>query len=306
MRSDQWWKNFGMGLEVDAAGSFIYNAIHHLHVIDNLSHSIDSFEILYGLSVGIERLQKVAIVLLEHSEDRSIDELEKSLISHNTMELSNRIDKSCEQGLSGVHKELLSLLSKFYKTHRYGRYSPSSVPEIEMEKVLFLEYLSKHLRIDISGNKMLFGIPNTEQIRLFVGKVVKKITDGLYKIISSKASELNLYTYELRCDSKAMKVFLGERLDFLDEDKIRREMLLYLISDRADSDHLDLLRDYESLELDPGLDPAYIKALITDSSENMGYIADGIKAHYDDLDNLKERFDFLSIMDNEYLSYDEE
>ena len=149
MKPEQWWKNFGMGLELDTAGSFLYNAIHHLHVIDKLNHSGDIFEILYGLSIGIERLQKVAIVLLEHIEDGNIDKLEESLISHNTMQLSNRIDRSVKQNLSGVHRELLSLLSKFYKTHRYGKYSLASVPEIDAEKILFVEYLRKYLGMGI-------------------------------------------------------------------------------------------------------------------------------------------------------------
>ena len=116
MRADQWWKNFGMGMELDAAGTFIYNALKHLHSIDTLSHPVDIFEVLYGLSVGIERLQKVAIILLEHDVDVDIEQLEESLITHNTMDLSNRIDDHVQQSLSGVHKELLSILSKFYKS----------------------------------------------------------------------------------------------------------------------------------------------------------------------------------------------
>lgn len=306
MKPDQWWKNFGMGLEVDAAGAFIYNAIRHLHVIGGLNHSVDIFEILYGLSVGIERLQKVAVVLLEHSERWDIKELEESLMSHNTMELSNRIDKSSKQNLSGVHKELLSLLSKFYKTHRYGRYSLSSVPDIDADKVLFIEYLKKHLAIKVPDDEALFGIPNTKQIKRFIGKVVKKVTDGLYDIISRRARELNIFTYELRCDSKAMKVFMGKQLDFIDEDKIRREMLLYLMSSRTTGEHVNLLRDYESLDLDPALAPAYIKSLLNDSPEHLGYVSGEIEAQYDDIDDIGDRFGFLGIMDNEWILYDDE
>ena len=55
-----------MGIEIDASGAFIYNAIKQLHVIDTFNHPVDIFEILYGLSIGIERLQKTVIILLEH------------------------------------------------------------------------------------------------------------------------------------------------------------------------------------------------------------------------------------------------
>ena len=142
---------------------------------------------------------------------------------------------------------------------------------------MFTLFNAHSLGNDIPDNETLSGIPNTEQIKRFVGKVVKKITDGLYEIISNRARDLNIYTYELRCDSKAMKVFMGERLDFLDEDKIRREILLYLISSKADSDHIKLLRDFEPLGLDPGLDPAYIKSLINHSPEHLAYISEKLR-----------------------------
>lgn len=304
MRVEEWWKNFGMGMELDASGAFIYNALRHLHVIDSLSHPVDIFEILYNLSVGIERLQKIAIVLLEHDDNADIKALEESLITHNTIELSNRIDGHRCQSLSKVHKELLSILSKFYKTHRYGRYSISSVPAIDEEKKLFLQYVSKFLSIEIPNDESLFAIPNSDQIKKFMGKVVKKISNGLYRIISDRARELNIYTNELKCDSKAMKVFLGERLDFLDEDKIRRELLLFLMHPSSDDEHIAMIREYDPLPLDPGLAPAYIKALINDSPEHFGYVSGEVEEQYTDIDNVGERFQFLSIMDNEFLSYE--
>jgi len=33
MRPDEWWKNFGLGLEVDASGAFIYNGIKLLDTV---------------------------------------------------------------------------------------------------------------------------------------------------------------------------------------------------------------------------------------------------------------------------------
>jgi hypothetical protein len=175
MTREEWWKNFGMNLEIHASGAFIYNALVHLHKVYHLNDPTDSFEILYGLSVGIERLQKVAIILLEHRDDKDIGTLEASLISHNTMELSNRVDSSVAQCLSSVHKEFLSLLSKFYKTHRYGRYSLASVPAIDAERTLLIEFLAKHLSIARPQEDALLGFRNTNQIRKFVGKVVRHI-----------------------------------------------------------------------------------------------------------------------------------
>lgn len=245
MKREDWWKNFALGLELDASGVFIYNGIKTLHSIENISPAIDIFEILYNLSTGIERLHKVAIILLEHNDETNIEELEKSLITHDTIGLSNRVSNHRDLGLAPVHKEFLSMLSKFYKSHRYGRFSVSAVPDIESEKEMFHKYLSKHLGLDVYETDSLFPVFNTDKIRKFVGKITKKIVDSLYDVICERARELNIYTYEIRLNSKAEKVFLRGRLDFIDESIIKREMLLYLMHPSTNGDHIEFLREWE-------------------------------------------------------------
>lgn len=68
MDRTQFWKNFSLGKELDLAGGFIYNGLRRFHEMDSLYHEAEVFELLYNLSVGIERLFKVAIVLIEHDE----------------------------------------------------------------------------------------------------------------------------------------------------------------------------------------------------------------------------------------------
>lgn len=65
----------------------------------------------------------MAIILIEHSESEDLNALEESLITHNTADLAARLDKHRPLSLSAVHREFLTILSKFYKSHRYGRYS---------------------------------------------------------------------------------------------------------------------------------------------------------------------------------------
>lgn len=305
MTPEEWWKNFGLGLELDASGAFIYNGIKFLDSLEGLNHSTDIFEVLYNLSVGIERLFKVAVILIEHTDQTSIEEFEQSLITHNTIELANRVQKNVDLKFSGIHKEFLSMLSKFYKSHRYGRFSLSSVPNIEEEKVMFLNYLHKHLNIDISDDSPFSYIHNTPQIKKFVGKVVGKISRNLFKIISDRARSLNIYTYELRSDSKAVKVFYGlyERLDFLDEENVKKELILFLMSSDSSSEHIDLLRSFGSLDLDPTEAPNHIKALLND--DHLHYVQGEIECAYEEVDNIKERLEMLSLMTNAHLSYGE-
>lgn len=162
MRIDEWWKSFGLGRELHISGAFIYNAITALDSLDLLNYTVDIFEILYNLSVGVERLLKVVIVLVEHEDWENIREFEESLISHNTMELANRVDAKCKLNLSNIHLEFLALLSKFYKSHRYMRYSLDSVPCINAEKVVFLEFLIKHLNLTIHIDNEFEAIHNTD------------------------------------------------------------------------------------------------------------------------------------------------
>jgi len=250
MTPEEWWMNFGLGLELDVSGSFIYNGIKQLESLEGLNNSVDIFEVLYNLSVGLERLLKVSIILTEFNSTTSIKDLEESLITHNTMELANRIKSNNTFDISGTHKEFLTLLSKFYKSHRYGRYSLTSISDIEAEKTMFLQNIEKHLKIDIKTHGAFSYIHNTDQIKRFIGKVVSKISRKLFVIIRKKASERNIYTYELRADSKAIKVFLGvnDRLDFLDEMQVKKELIMFLINEKSSGDHIEMMKSFGSLD----------------------------------------------------------
>jgi hypothetical protein len=266
MMPETCWKNFALGMEIDVSGTFIHNGIKALHELSSLRQPVDSFEILYNLSVGIERLLKVAIILIEHCDNIDMEQFEKSLMSHNTIDLANRVNSQRNLQLSNVHREFLSILSKFYKTHRYGRYSLSTVPEISQEQRLFINFLVKHLNISLPIDDKFAPIQNTDQIRRFMGKVIKKICDELFQIVDHRARELNIYTSEIRGDSKALKIFYGERLDFVDEKLKKKELLLFLMNPKSHGPHIDLMRSFDTLELDPDRTPNYIQALLNDAS----------------------------------------
>ena len=302
MKPEEWWKNFALGLELDVAGTFIFNGVKRLDEVESFYHPTDVFEIMYNLSVGIERLLKVAIVLIEHDNQADMEEFEKSLITHDVIGLASRVNEVYDLNLSGVHTELLSLLSKFYKSHRYGRFSISSIPGIKEEQRMFLEYLHKHLQIEIPHENSFIPVFNTDQIRKFVGKIVNKIARDSFSAIGKKATELNIYTDDLRGDSKAIRVFYGERLDFIDERIKKKEILLFLMNPERTGDHLDLIRSFQTLDFDPDMAPEYIKALINES--HLPMVGDEVDELYTEVDNVGERISMVDIIDNEHLSYE--
>lgn len=299
-----WWKNFALGIELDAAGTFIYNGIRALHEMHHFQHPVDSFEVLYNLSVGIERLLKVAIILVEHSDDGDQNALEESLITHNTLQLLDRLNGTKNLQLQDVHREFLAILSKFYKSHRYGRYSFGIVPNISEEKSALVLFLKRHLSLDVDVNDEFMPLYNTNQIRKFVGKIVKKVSSGVFDVIRNRASELNIYTDELRGDSKAIKVFYGNRLDFVDEEIKKKEFILFLMNPSVKSKYIELLRDMEPLDMDVGMAPSYIRALLNDA--DLPFVEEAVDEAYTELSNVKDRLQFLEVMDSEHLSYDEE
>ena len=300
MKPDEWWKNFALGTELDVAGTFIYNGIKSLHDLEFLDQPVDIFEVLYGLSVGIERLLKVAVILIEHDDQINIEGLEESLITHSTIELANRVQRHVDLGLADIHREWLSLLAKFYKSYRYGRYTFRAVPAVFEEKRVFLEFLAKHLRLQV-GDDEWGSLRNTNQIRGFVGKVVTRITDNVFKVVRQRATALNIYTTEIRGDSKAIKIFYGKRLDFIDETIKKKELLLFLMSQKADGAHVQLLKSLDALELEPAMVPAYIKALLNDL--HLPYVGGVIDELYTEVTNASERLAVLGIMEDEHLSY---
>ena len=58
------YRNFKMGTELDIAGTFIYDGINSLKSMGNFEVESEIFSFLYHISVGIERMQKIIIVLI--------------------------------------------------------------------------------------------------------------------------------------------------------------------------------------------------------------------------------------------------
>lgn len=54
-----------MVIELDVAGEFIYNGFREIYQTPSLNNDANTFVALYNIAVGIERLQKIVIVLWE-------------------------------------------------------------------------------------------------------------------------------------------------------------------------------------------------------------------------------------------------
>lgn len=102
MNPAEFWKNFGLGEELSISGAFIYNGLRRFYELRKLDQPDEVFEVLYNLAVGIERLLKIAVVLLEHAEDEDQEALEQSLITHNHLDLLHRVRGHAAINLAGA------------------------------------------------------------------------------------------------------------------------------------------------------------------------------------------------------------
>jgi hypothetical protein len=296
MNASDFWKNFRLGEELQIAGSFIYNGLRRFHELRLLDHADELFEFLYNLSVGLERLLKIAVVLHEHNDAIDQDALEQSLITHNHLDLVARMRTHVAINFGKPHNDLLQLLSKFYKTLRYDRFSINSVYKGKNEADAIRGLLSKHLNVEFSGDSFpLFGTSNEDRYRAFIRRTVLKISRAVYKVIDARSSALGLYTYELRHGSKAESVFMRE-VNIGDEDVLWKELLIFFMNVDPSTGYLKFLKGIRPLEFDPASVGDYLDCFKSDASK--AEVMDELEFLYGEMDpkERKERLEMMGVI----------
>jgi hypothetical protein len=202
-------------------------------------------------------------------------------------------------------KSTMHLLTKFYESLRYDRFSLRFPLPLEKEKHELLDFLEKHLKVEFKDRGSMFAHENTDQYKKFIRKIVTNISTGLYEIVRNRAGELNLYTYELRHGSKAETVFLG-RADIPTEDVLWKELLIFFMNSKETSGYLKFLRDIEPLTFDPALVGDYLDCFQSDSAR--AQVVDELESLHEDIPNTKERLAMMGVIGtpNVYFPEDEE
>lgn len=295
MSAADFWKNFRLGEEVHIAGTFIYNGLRRFHELQLFDHSDELFEFLYDLSVGIERLLKIAVVLHEHTTAADQDALEKSLITHNHLDLLVRVRKHVSINFGKPQNELLQLLSAFYKSLRYDRFTLNSAYEGSKEADAVRKLLSKHLHIEFPERNFLPSTTNEDQYRSFISRTVLKISRTIYKIIDDRSCALGLYTYELRHGSKAESVFLRE-VEIGDEDMLWKELLIFFMGVDPSTGYLKFLKGISPLGFDPALVSDYLDCFKSDTAK--AAVMDELEFHYEEMDpeERKQRLRMMGVI----------
>lgn len=304
------YKNYKMGTELDIAGDFIYDGINRLEQMIDLENISEIFSFLYHVSVGIERLQKILIVLIEDITASKIDEFEKSLITHSHQTLNNRITSHSNITISFTPMEnsFLQILDNFYKRCRYNRFNVFS--DLNQEKEILKEFVINKLghpyhKIPFNQNY----VSMTEKVKEQFGRIIGSISRKYYHEIIDNAHKQNIYTYELKAYSKAESVFLvpyekKSLHEMKTKEKIAlKELLIYLMSSNFLNDYLPYLKGITPLDFDPALINEYLSDII-DKNKFQNLVSE-IYGLYDlDVENPKERIELVQLLGNPDIYYE--
>lgn len=301
MDAISFWKTFNLCKELSLAGSFIYNGLKAFDEMETFQNEEEIFEFLYNISVGIERLEKIVIILKEKIQIEKLKKFEESIKTHNHAALMDRITEN-QKAFAPIQLAFLKILTDFYKSWRYDRFSLNDFQNYDKEKQALISFIEKYFNIQIKNDFPETTI-NTIQMKKSIGKCIGKIVNYLYNKIIEYSNKEGVFTYEVRINTKAYKIFVRKEFDFVPESVLWKEVLLFLLHNE-NNEYIELYKSLPPLKFNDADLVSLVKSLKNDVSK-IEYI-DMLDALYDEIENKKERLDFLEIIGNENVFIDDE
>lgn len=305
------YKNFNMVIELDIAGEFIYNGIHEFCRLKYISNEGPTFASLYNMAVGIERLEKIVYVLWTLDDEVDETKFEKELITHSHTGLRDKIKevlKIHNENIEFTKQEnaLFELLCGFYNTARYMRFNIDGDWNKELEFIrTFLKSDSNYVE---TNTEFFYGsrIEANENAKKIFGRTLKSIAGKYYELVIKGSSKNQTYTYELRADSKASKIFYSQESSLIkDQDNeylAVKELLIYLRNSKDKTGFLKYVDEIEPLEFDPANLITYLNNI------SRGIIpqelVDEAEYLYEELDKPYDREKLVSLFAEENVMFE--
>lgn len=292
------WKNLNLNTELHVAGGFIYEGLFLIDRLSQLRYEDDYFQFLYSISVGIERLEKIAYLLTAHKygDDNPTTKWKK----HDHPKLYQLINQHIELSYSERELTFLNVLKDFYVDGRYQRfdYNEDSLTP-NKDKNLLLTFLRRYYNIKsqnfIGCEETIFL---TKELKDLIGCTIQDIVIPLYDVICNTAHSLRLFTYEIRYASKAYKIFIEQEFSFLKERTAKRELIIKMINDNWNYDELiNAIKSIEPLQIEQLTVDKYIGYLINNSTETD--VKDEISQIYED-ENLGNRAEMIEFIGEDF------
>jgi hypothetical protein len=194
-------------------------------------------------------------------------------------------------------------MNNFYNELRYNRYTNKDSVNNNKEKKSLIYFIEKYLKIKISNN-FLNVSQNDRTTKQFIGEVVKSIVVEQYEIITKKALRLNIYTYEIRYNSKAYKIFMIEQFTFEFENRVQKELFKKFLANDKNSPLISFVKEIEPLEFENYDENYYVKCMLSKLAVlNLDGELDVLD---ENIENLEERIYFLDGIGNDMVRFDSE
>ena len=158
---------------------------------------------LFKYSVGIERLQKIVITLLEYNSEIGKKNFEAHLknMGHNHISLRDNIAKLAKEGkykntpkFSARENEFFEMLSRFYADNRYMRFEVYQKTDGEIQ--LLNDYLEKYAKLD--KNIVDDSIMVNDSVKRVLVKVISGIAQKYYSLVKEGSDINGVFSDELR------------------------------------------------------------------------------------------------------------
>lgn len=288
--------NFSIRDELQIAGALIWKSINSLDRINfnNTTNLVEHpFMTLYFASQGIERIQKSLIELIcknKHIKENEKNKVYELLMSHSHNGLNDWIESELSFKFKPSEKKFLNILSEFYNTKRYSRYSDET----------YLE--STTPEIDLLGKLVDGKVEKSEEIKNTFGKCLGKLSINYYKELRNICAELNIYVYEMDYDSAANMVFLNSENNLFKYYKIiqkyKKEVLYWVLKSGEKYPKYKYCRKVDPLEFDPQMISQYLKEIVQYPDDKYSYFGEA-DVCYDELyeSNKEEWEERLELID---------
>lgn len=297
-----------MANELDVTGEFIYAALEKFNKMNSFEQVGDDFYFLYHLAVGIERVQKVLLVIINDVKRDEIEEFLEKIKSHDHMMLHGKIKEKVSISFSKEQNELLNILAKFYNAERYKRFD--FITYDFNDRNLLIEYVEKYCKEISFDYSLCKKTPiNTDEVKEFFGRTIGRICQKYYEAIQKESWARNMYCYELRYDSAAERVFCGKEDKGSYQKKIEREkraikeLLIYLRNPGESNNFIGYMDEIDSLPFDIAMIQDYI-ADLCNKTVSIDLI-DEVEFMYEEyVENRKEREQKLSLIGDKGVMFD--
>lgn len=293
MEQEYNWKNFRLGTELQIAGSFIFNALEAFDKMKSLYYEEECFEFLYNASVGIERLQKILLILLQRVEPEKQLEFEDSLITHSHIHLMDRINALIHVKPHGPHIKFLSVLTEFYKHTRYSRYRLDSAFEEDHDRYALVKFIQEELDV-IIDNDSLMPTHLDKRMKSFISILIGKIASLYFEAIENEARKYHMYTYEMASGSKAYKIFRCKEYTFELEHLLKHEFITFLLHLDDKDGLIRFVKEIQPLPFENSTTDDIVKTLVYDRIDRS--MIDEMEHIYEERKFDKERFDAINAI----------